>query len=104
MDDLLNQARKASRDSEECRETMTALEAIMFDRNAFPKLHHLADSMDGFYRYCGTIKEFRRDDNNHRVHQRLRYVLLSCRNRKPPDGKSFQSLALEAFRLIPPIR
>jgi hypothetical protein len=41
------------------------------------------------------------DGNNHRVHQRLMYVLLSC-PAGPPQGKSFEVLADEAFRLIPP--
>jgi hypothetical protein len=33
----------------------------------------------------------------------LTYVLLSCPGGAPPKAKSFQTLAEEAFRLIPSI-
>lgn len=42
--------------------------------------------------------------NNHRVHQRLMYVLLSCQDGVPPKGKNFRALAEEAYRQIPPIQ
>lgn len=32
------------------------------------------------------------------------YVLLSCPNGAPSKGKSFQMLAEEAFKVIPPIQ
>jgi hypothetical protein len=43
------------------------------------------------------------EGNNHRVHQRLRYVLLSCLNDAQSKGKSFLTLAEEAYQEIPPI-
>jgi hypothetical protein len=103
MIDLLIQARKASRDPEECRETLSALEIMKFNDDAFRLLHQMRDSRAGFYRYCGKIGEFREDGNNHRVHQRLKYVLLSCPGGALPVGKSFRALAEEAYRWIPPI-
>ena len=71
-----------------------------FGEGAFSRLH--SDTMDGFYRYCEEHQRFRDDETNHRVHQRLRYVLLSCPDGAAPKGKTFRSLAEEAFRLIQP--
>jgi hypothetical protein len=55
-----------------------------------------------FYRYCESVQQFVEEGSNHRVHQRLTYVLLSCPAGATPEGKSFQALAEEAFALIPP--
>jgi hypothetical protein len=101
MESPLIQVRKASRDSGECRQTIDALQAMGFGENAFRRLH--SDSMDGFYGYCTRVNRFVDDETNHRVHQRLTYVLLSCPDGAPPKGKSFLTLAEEAFKLIPPI-
>lgn len=76
---------------------------VGFGDDAFRKLHHLNDSVAGFYSYSKGRKRFEEDGNNHRVHQRLMYVLLSCPDGAPPKGKSFQGLAEEAFKEIPPI-
>jgi len=106
MDSLLTQARKASRDPKECRKTMDVLRAIGFfddGGRAFKQLHHQGGSETRFCRYCGGVGLFNDDDNNHRVHQRLKFVQLSCPGGAPPKGKSFQNLAQEAVRLIPPI-
>jgi hypothetical protein len=108
MDSLLIQARKANNNPLDCLDTIEALKSMKFDNAAFELLHrnkklHVRDSMDGFTRYCkGRKGVFHNDATNHRVHQRLTYVLLSRQN-DPSKGKSFQSLAEEAFRLIPPI-
>ena len=72
-----------------------------FDTDAFIRLHHLQDSVDSFYRYCGSVQQFQENGNNHRVHQRLKYVLLSCPDGAPPKGKSFKTLAEDAIKLIP---
>jgi len=69
--------------------------------DAFMLLH--SDSMDGFYHYSEGVHQFKDDETNHRVHQRLTYVLLSCPDGIPPKGKTFQTLAKEAFKLIPPV-
>ena len=100
MDSLLSQARNASRDTRECRDTMDALPKGFGD-DAFRRLHPF--SMDGFYNYSKGVHRFRDDATNHRVHQRLTYVLLSCPDGAPPKGKSFLTLAEEVFRLIPPV-
>ena len=102
MDSLLLQARKASRDSKDCRKTMDVLRGLGFDEDAFSILHHQNGSRVVFYSYCEDVR-FRDDGNNHRVHQRLTYVQLSCQSGAPPKGKSFEMLAEEAVRLIPPI-
>jgi len=102
MDSLLLQARKASRDSQDCRKTLDALQALGFGFDVFPALHHQHGSAATFWNYCKSVHRFREDDNNHRVHQRLEFVLLSCPDGAPPKGKSFQALAEEAFKLIPP--
>jgi hypothetical protein len=52
---------------------------------------------------CKSVQQFVEDGSNHRVHQRLKFVLLSCPDGAPPKGKSFQALAEEAFKLIPPV-
>jgi len=102
MDSLLSQARNASRDTRECRDTMDALPKG-FGEDAFRRLHHQSGSMAEFYSYSEGVKRFQDDGNNHRVHQRLMYVLLSCHAGAPSKGQSFLTLAVEAFKVIPPI-
>ena len=83
---------------------------LRFRNAAFELLHRdralrPCGTMGEFISYCEGLKRlFHHDETNHRVHQRLKYVLLSCPDGAPPMGKSFQMLAEEAFRLIPPIR
>lgn len=103
MDSLLLQARNASRDARECRKTMDALKRIGFNENAFRLLHHQRGSIATFYGYREGVQRYRDDGNNHRVHQRLKYVLLSCPEGVLPKSRSFRCLAGEAVRLIPPI-
>jgi hypothetical protein len=100
MNSLLIEARKASRDSRDCRRTIDILRAKGFGEDAFRRLH--SDTMHGFYRFSEGVHRFRDDETNHRVHQRLKYVLLSCPDGAPPKGKSFQTLAEEAYKQIPP--
>ena len=102
MDRLVIQARKASRDPKDCLSTIASLRAIGFGDAAFSMLHHQHGSRAVFYGYCENHQRFVEDGNNHRVHQRLKYVDSSCPGGAPPKGKSFESLAEEAFRLIPP--
>jgi hypothetical protein len=104
MDKLLIQSRKASRDSRDCRRTIDTLRGMGFGDEAFRKLHQFHGSVAGFYSFSETVQRYRDDKNNHRVHQRLMYVLLSCPNGTPPKGKTFQILAEEAFKLIPPVQ
>ena len=101
MDSLLIQARKASPNPSDCRRTIDTLPSG-FGEDAFRLLHHQKGSVARFYRYSKGVKQFVDDGNNHRVHQRLTHVLLSCPDGAPPKGKSFQALAEAAFRLIPP--
>ena len=103
MNSLLIQARKASRDPSDCRRTIDTLRGMGFSQDAFRRLHHQQGSMAEFYSYSENIQRFRNDENNHRVHQRLMYVLLSCPAGALPKGKSFQTLAEEAVRLIRPV-
>lgn len=103
MDSLVNEARKASRDPRDCRRTIDTLQAMGFGDEAFGQLHHQRDSIKGFCGYSEGKRQFREDGNNHRVHQRLMFVLLSCPGGVLPKGKSFQALAEEAVRLIPPL-
>ena len=102
MDSLVPQARKASQDPSDCRTAIDTLRGMEFSEDAFRLLHHQHGSMAEFYSYSESVQRFRDDKNNHRVHQRLMYLLLSCPDGVPPKGKSFQALAEEAFRLIPP--
>ena len=98
------EARKASRDPKDCLRTIDALRSMGFPDEAFPALHHQHGSVTRFHSFSEGVQRYRDDENNHRVHQRLLYVLLSCPDGVPPKGKSFQSLAEEAFKLIPPIQ
>jgi len=102
MNNLLLQARTAARDPKECRRAIDAPRGIGFGDKAFRRLHHLHDSMAGFYRFSESVQRFRDDGNNHRVHQRLTYVLLTYPGGVPPKGKTFQALAEEAFKQILP--
>ena len=101
MDNPLSQARQASRDPRDCRRTIDTLRGMGFGDDAFRRLH--TDSMDGFYGYCEGVRRFLDDGTNHRVHQRLLYVLLSCPDDTPPKGMTFETLAEDAYRKIPPI-
>ena len=106
MDTLLIQARKASRDPKECCKTIDALRAIGFfddGGDVFKLLHHQGGGMTRFSTYSKGVGQYVDDGNNHRVHQRLMYVLLSCPDGVLSEGKSFQSLADEVVRLIPPV-
>jgi len=102
MNGLPIQARTASPDPSDCRRTIDTLQAMGFREDAFRLLHHQKGSVARFYHYSKSVKQFVDDGNNHRVHQRLTHVLLSCPDGAPPKGKSFQALAEAAFRLIPP--
>jgi hypothetical protein len=103
MDSLVIAARKASADARDCRKTMDTLRFMGFGEDVFRLLHHQHGSAARFYRYCESVQQFVEDGNNHRVHQRLTYVLLSCPAGALPKGKTFEALAEEAFRLISPI-
>lgn len=103
MNGQLIQARKASQDPSDCRTAIDSLRSIGFGEDAFRGLHHQRGSMAEFYTYTESIRQFVEDGNNHRVHQRLIYVLLSCPAGAPSKGKSYQILAEEAYRLIPPV-
>lgn len=103
MDSLAIEARKASVDPRDCRKAMETLRLLGFGEDVFRVLHHQHGSAARFYRYCERVQQFAEDGNNHRVHQRLTYVLLSCPAGALPEGKSFQALAEEAFKLISPI-
>ena len=103
MNSLVTEARNASRDPRDCRRRIDTLRVVGFKDDAFRLLHHQHGSAARFYRYSKGIQQFEEDGNNHRVHQRLKYVLLSCPDGAPPKGKSFQTLAEEAFRMMPPI-
>jgi hypothetical protein len=74
-----------------------------FGDDAFMRLHHQKKRTAAeFYNYSEGRKRFEDDGNNHRVHQRLRYIQLSCSAGTPPKGKSFQTLAEEAYEQIRP--
>ncbi len=98
MGSLIAEARKASRDSDECRKTIEKLRSMGFSDAAFRLLH--PDSMNGFYSYSTGVKRFRKDETNRRVHQRLMYVLLSYRDDALSRGRSFEALAKDARSLI----
>jgi hypothetical protein len=99
---ILDEARAASANTTDVRRTIERLTGMGFKNDAFKTLHHLKGTINTFTNYSRG-RSFILDGNNHRVHQRLTYVLLSCPAGAPPKGKSFQALAKEAFRLIPPI-
>jgi hypothetical protein len=104
MNDLVAQARKASAHPRDCRRTIDALQAMGFGEDAFRRLHHQSGSLARFCSYSKGVRQFERDGNNHRVHRRLMYVLLSCPDSTSPKGKNPQNLADEALRVIPPIQ
>ena len=104
MTSLPIQARNASAEPKDCRRAIDTLRGMGFSEDAFRLLHHQRGSMAEFYRYSQSVQKFRDDKNNHRVHQRLLYVMLSCPNGAPPEGRSFQTLAEEAFCQIPPVQ
>ena len=103
MNRLVTEARQASPDPTDCRKTIDTLQAMGFGQDAFKRLHHQNGGMAEFYSYSESVQRFREDANNHRVHQRLVYIQLSCPAGGPPKGKTFQTLAEEAYRLIPPV-
>ena len=100
METALSQARKASRDPRDCRRLIDTLRGMGLGDKEFRQLHHKPDSITGFDNYCRGVGQFMEDGNNHLVHQRLTYILLSCPDGTPPKGESFQTLAEEARKLI----
>jgi hypothetical protein len=54
-----------------------------------------------FSNYSRERCAFHPNGNNHRVHQRLMYVLLCYLDAAPPSGKKFNDLAMEAVKKIP---
>ena len=103
MNNVLIDAKKASRNASDCRATIATLRAMQFGKDAFRRLHHQNGTDVEFDAYCEGVKRFVYEGNNHRVHQRLRYVLLSRLNDAQSEGKNFLILAEEAFKEIPPI-
>jgi hypothetical protein len=103
MNSVLIEAKKASRNTSDCRATIATLRALKFGKDAFMLLHHQNGTDAQFDAYCEGVKQFVDGGNNHRVHQRLRYVLLSRLNDARSEGKDFLILAKEAFQEIPPI-
>ena len=102
MESPLNQARSASRDPKDCRKAMDTLQTMGFGDDAFRSLHHQNGQLFRFSRYLEEVQQFVEDGNNHRVHQRLVYIMLSCPDGALPPGKTFQALAVEAYEHIPP--
>ncbi len=94
-------ANKNEIDPRSTLELLKRLKCLGLDDKAFRRLHHLQGSIAGFGKYCENTQRFREDGNNHRVHQRLRYVLSAYLDCKPPKGKNFERLAIEAMTLIP---
>jgi uncharacterized protein (TIGR02452 family) len=103
MTGVFQEAKRASANPADARRTITDLKAIGFPYDAFELLHHLRDNIDSFCKYSSNIRRFEEDGNNHRVHQRLKYVLLSCPAGTRPSPERFVALAQEAWQKIPPV-
>ena len=93
----------AKPDPEETIRLIERLKKLGFENSAFRRLHHLGDSMEGFCNFARKRQSFWVDGNNHRVHKRLEFALESCSTGAPPPGKTFDGLAQEAMRTIPPV-
>lgn len=70
--------------------------------DAFARLHHSRDTIRPFRQYCLKTGGFRANENNARVHERLRYVQHAYTAHGLPAG-GFYELAERAFAQIPPI-
>jgi hypothetical protein len=77
------------------------------DEDAFWRLHHWRlkarrARLEAFRGYIGEFSSYQLDGDNHRVHQRLSYVLDECHGGSYPPQRTFADLADEAFHKIPP--
>jgi hypothetical protein len=70
--------------------------------DAFARLHHSRDTIRPFRQYCLKTGRFRANENNARIHERLRYVRHAYHAHGLPAG-GFYELAERAFAQIPPI-
>ena len=88
--------------------TLRELESFGFGDAEFELIHHWGarGTQDRFKNYCKRLIQckclFRRDDNNHLLHQRLLCVLKRC-GELPPGRKDFESLAKEALKAHSPV-
>jgi hypothetical protein len=110
VENFLSRAGAVSPDPQKCRKIIEDLRRLGFDEGAFRRLHHWRDKVErqrhknwlsAFYKYCGEVKTFREDNSNHWVQQRLTYVLLSGTRASTVKNERFETLAEEAYRLIP---
>jgi hypothetical protein len=59
--------------------------------------------LSAFRKHCNETQRFREDENNHRLHERLAFVLALCEAGALNRGKTFEMLAVEAFHEHPKI-
>jgi hypothetical protein len=94
-------------DPQDTLELITKLRRFSFHDEDFKLRHHWGarGELKKFVNYCNEDQErrFQLDGNNHRLHQRLKYVLESCQNGKLNRSKSFAHLAEEACKEFPPL-
>jgi len=61
MNNLLNEARKASRDTRDCLNTIDSLQAIGLNDEAFRAVHHHHRSKAEFYSFSEGVQRYRDD-------------------------------------------
>jgi hypothetical protein len=63
-------------DPEETLKLLDRLVSLkLLDEPRFRGMHHFGGSMSGFRSYCHTIKSFRPNGANHRLHEELQNLL-----------------------------
>jgi hypothetical protein len=100
---------RASSSGIDPKETLGILKKLQpfgFGDTEFSLLHQWGSkgSLTRFRNYCREKQWFRVDDSNHRLHQRLAFVLSRCEGGALHKGKTFASLATEAFQQFPKVR
>lgn len=66
------------------------------------RLHHLGDSFNGFHAFCaGKVNDFRKDQCNQLLHDRLAFIRAQCKEGKLPLGRSMVDLVEEARKMVP---
>jgi hypothetical protein len=86
-------------DPKDTLEIIRKLGPFGFGDPEFRLVHHWGrrGRLSAFRKHCNKTQWFRGDDNNHRLHERLVFILSCCEAGARNRGKTFETLAVNAF-------
>ena len=87
-------------DPKDTLDLLKKLEGPEFGDAEFWQVHHFHGALSTFRTYCHKVEAFQEDQNNHRLHRRLEYVLRAYEHGMH-RSKSFAAIVGEAFTKHP---